>query len=526
MRDDFKTGKQKLILASLSFLSATVVLLSTWRYGAGITQGDSVEYISAARNLAMGNGLKTYSGDPLANFPPLYSVLLASIDCLFEVDPAASAGYANAFLFGLIVYLSGLLFFKHLHPNSVIPWFGALMVAISYPLIGVAVNVLSEPLFIFFTLIFLIYIERYITRKDYLSLIIFSISAALACLTRYIGITLILTGALVILIVRLNRIKACLTSLLPFLLISCLPIGLWITRNYFSAGNLFGSHRPPPDVSQAASWIPFYLQSWYFPSGISLSGNRLVSKLLLLAAILSLLYITYRRGWKKLNWQETISKVSSLFPMILFMAIFASFLVITSPYVAYDRDNRLLTPIFIPLNLLLLALAAAIIDYLKTKIASRYINVVVMCGMCIWLAYPVSSVISHIVIPGMKDGVYGYNFKYWSERSIIKYLQGNPFKGSMVYTNAPDAVYILSDSNMKFSPRTLMTAPMDRLADIAKLKGKWPEKASYLVWFDRVPRSYLFTPEEIASVCSMQLVQRFDNSEGPQYSDAVYLLGE
>lgn len=518
--------KYRFPLTLLSLAGAGVVMISTLHYGAGITQGDSVEYISAARNLAMGNGLKTYYGEPLANFPPLYSVLLAVIDCLSGVDPADSAGYANAFLFGLIVYLSGLLFFRHLHPNSAISWFGATMVAISKPLIGVSVNVLSEPLFIFFTLVFIIYTERYIIRKDYVSLIIFSISAAMACLTRYIGITLILTGALVILIVHLNRIKACLASLLPFLLISCLPIGLLITRNYFSAGNLLGSHRPPPDASQAASWIPFYLQSWYFPSGISLSGNHLVSKLLLLAVIFFLLYFTYSGGWKKLSWQEIISTVSSLFPMILFTAIFAGFLVITSPYVAYDRDSRLLTPIFIPLNLLLLTLAAAIIDYFKTKIASRYINAVVICGMCIWLVYPASSVISQIVIPGMKDGVYGYNFKYWSERSIIKYLQENPFKGSMVYTNAPDAVYILSDSNMKFSPGTQMTAPMDRLADIARLKGKWPEKASYLIWFDRVPRSYLFTPEEIASITGMRLVQRFDNSEGPQYSDAVYLLGE
>jgi hypothetical protein len=57
------------VLLILSTLGVVLVLLCTSRYGVGILP-DSVDYLAAAQNLVLGEGLRTYDGSPYVGRPP------------------------------------------------------------------------------------------------------------------------------------------------------------------------------------------------------------------------------------------------------------------------------------------------------------------------------------------------------------------------------------------------------------------------------------------------------------------------
>ena len=110
----------------------------------------------------------------------------------------------------------------------------AVAIAVSYPLVRVSSQLFSESLFILMALLALINIEVFLNNREmkfrfWLS-IIFS---ALAFLTRYIGVTAIFTGALLILINRGHPLRFNWKQAAFYGVVSSLPTALWMTRNWF-----------------------------------------------------------------------------------------------------------------------------------------------------------------------------------------------------------------------------------------------------------------------------------------------------
>jgi len=163
--------KHTAFLALLGLVGTGIILLSTSRYGAGLSP-DSVGYIATARHIANGDGVISYHGAPLVVQPPLYPALLATVDYVFGIDPLSSAHIVNSFLFGLIVYLSGLLFFNHLTSSATfaVALLGTVSSLISASLVSVSLMAWSEPLFICFMLLYLIHSKSYVVKGDTISM--------------------------------------------------------------------------------------------------------------------------------------------------------------------------------------------------------------------------------------------------------------------------------------------------------------------------------------------------------------------
>ena len=159
------SNKYKLILLLFGLGGMILVLLSTSLFGAGLSP-DSVYYISIARNFADGKGLITYLGDPVVVWPPLYPILLAIPSILFKIDPLISAHVINAILFGLTVYFSGLLLSRHLDSSVVFSLLGTAVLLFSNILQDIFIMVWSETLFIFFVILFLFFLEKYIQKSN------------------------------------------------------------------------------------------------------------------------------------------------------------------------------------------------------------------------------------------------------------------------------------------------------------------------------------------------------------------------
>ena len=155
------TTKYKLSLVLLALVGAVFVLLSTSRYGAGLSP-DSVGYIGIARNLIKGAGFRSYNGNLTVKWPPLYPALLALVGGVFGTDPLLLVNDVNALIFGLIVYVGGVLTFKHFSSFPALAFVGTLAILVSRPLFAVSVMAWTESRFLFFVLQILILADYYL----------------------------------------------------------------------------------------------------------------------------------------------------------------------------------------------------------------------------------------------------------------------------------------------------------------------------------------------------------------------------
>ena len=502
--------KHNLLLAILGLIGVGIILLATNRYGAVLSH-DSVVYVATARHIANGAGIVTYDGRPLLNQPPLYPAILAAIDYVFGLDPLSSANIVNAVLFGLIVYLGGLLTCKHLSSFPAYALVGTLAILFSSPLFRVSVSAWSEPLFICLVLLGLIFASSYPAKNDATSLVLFSSSVALSSLTRYIGVTLILWGALTILIFHRNSLKNRIAHLSLFTIISALPLGLWLFRNYTISSTLLG---PRPSsaftLSQNLTRVFGSLLYWYVPRTIAEHRSILM---IVIAGVGLFAGLSFRD-----SWQGVKVRLRQINPIILFAIIYTAFLVISSTTTGYDKiGDRLLSPIYVPLTLLLLILAEALADSYRKRFPKKVVNSFLIIGVAIWLVCPIRSTIFHtakLITVGE-----GYGGKAWMESETVQYLLQHQTLVSecTFYTNGPDAAYILAHLAAKMSPSKTGPNSPGTVNDISRLRGSWPEESNAcLVWFDKIRLTHLLTVDELQAAANVDLIARLE--DGAIYS--------
>ena len=499
------TVKYKLFLILLSLIGAVIILLSTSHFGVGISP-NSVIYISVARNIIKGVGFVDFHGSPLITYPPLYPTILASISLIVGKDPVSTDRILNVILFGIIIYLSGLLFAKYLVRSPFLALLGTISVLVSVPIIPVVLMAWSEPPFICFVLLYLLFLKSSLSEKTFFSLLLLSISVSLACLTRYVGIIIIPTALVSIFIFSKNNLKVKLWHLLFFILISALPISVWLIRNYFLSGTLFG----PREISiysyyQNIAAVFNNMLEWYLPEKIALSRPLLM---LICAIVAFIVGLEFRVVWEKLR-----KYLSTYGPLMTYILIYTGFLVISSRTAFWQIiDNRYLSPIFIPVTILLFLFAEAIFSSLPTQyLSQRILNIFLGAIIAISLIYP--AVTSFSFIEDQFPVGMGYSSKNWEDSKTIQYILKHPTLGSAcaIYSNGPDALYLFANLNAKSTPEKSEGATV--VAKVSALKGLWPqEDKACIVQFDAINwRDYLFSPSELMTVSNLERVIKFDD---------------
>lgn len=503
----YKKSFMHIVLGALSLSGTIMLLLLTSRYGAGMTP-DSVSYISAARNFAESNGFLTFDGSYLVVQPPLYSIMLALINKITLIDPQISAGYANALLFGLIVYLTGLLLLKHLQ-SFVLVILGTVSVLFSYAIVQASLMALSEPLFILFVLLFLYYSDVYQTRKNYTSLFILSIVAALACLTRYIGVVLVFTGIICIIIWRKDKKEKLFHSLI-FLLISILPIGVWMIRNYFLSFGLVGfrgssSYTLMENIRLYGNTVI----SWCFPSN---SAGIYFIIIIFLAGAAWAFSGMYRSEPLRKQMMELPG------PSLLFILFYTIIILVSSTTTAYDPiSDRLLSPVYIPMVFLAFFMSDRIYVRLKKTFNKKLVIIPFIIGMAFLIRYPAMKTMRLIEEYREMSG-WGFSADSWRNSKTIEFLTRNEqlAKNYTLYSNEPEAIYILTKINAKRSPlKTFYNSPQTYDV-IPNPKDIWLKTDNVcLVWFGKDNRKFLFTIDELKK--DMNLAEVADLKDGKIY---------
>ena len=229
---DRRPDRFSLLPAAAAALGAGLVLLRQAAYGPGMGW-DAVNYVTAARNLLAGAGLVDLIR-PMVSWPPLYPALLAGGGGLFGIDPYVVAGPLNAVIFGLTVLVAGWWLRRRLRSRLLWLW-GCLSIALALPLVETASRALSESAFILFVTLALTQVDVHLSGGGRASLMRAGAFSAAACLTRYMGASVILAVVPLLLAARVAP-REKMKRIAVYTLLAAAPLGLWILRNFLLVG--------------------------------------------------------------------------------------------------------------------------------------------------------------------------------------------------------------------------------------------------------------------------------------------------
>jgi len=488
-----------LFITVISILGVLFIAAVTSRFGPGISH-DSVAYIYASRSFLDGNGLRYFGYEaPYVQWPPLLPVILALFESL-GLDVFTASRLLNTICFSLTIFFTGLWLNRYIKFKPLVVA-GVLAALLSMPLIYVSKYAWSEPLFILFTTLFLFVSGLFMEKEDNHGFILAAVFAALACLTRYTGIVLIATGVVAVFIKRKGIVKKTLDSIL-FSLISSLPLSLWLVRNYIISSTLAGIRTGSNYTFFRNLNLAFnVLISWFLPAeqlkrtqGIDiLSALKLLTIAVLLFCFIGFIVVFIAKmpsGKAKERVEEAFVKKAHLVTPIVFFAGYTLYLVVMSSRIAFDPiDNRLMSPAFIPLLLVMLSVMDTIIQLCKSNIASYAI----LALLTLWTIYPLSNALVNLK-DSVQNGTGGFSTVRWMSRETIKYLKKIP-PGKTIFSNCPDAIYILTGTPAMYPPRK----NYDRLYGMEQFKKSIEKiKFTYLVWFEGNTSSLLYNVKELS----------------------------
>ena len=224
-----------------AMLGMLAVEMLTQHGGVGISP-DSIYYISAAHSVKEGQGFMQFDDTPFVLFPVLYPIFLLLVELLTHQDIVLLAPYLNAFLFGIAIFLSGNLLEKMNVPKPS-KWIILIFIILSPSLLEIYTMLWSETLFIVEMLLFIWLSFTYFNNSSLKNLLLLASIVSIAAITRLAGVTIIATGALLILFYQNNKAIHKLKHLLIYSVVSCFLLALNLIRNFFVASSFTGARQ-------------------------------------------------------------------------------------------------------------------------------------------------------------------------------------------------------------------------------------------------------------------------------------------
>ncbi len=500
MKFDSISKKHWTISSAAAVAAMIIVILMTSRFGIGISP-DSACYFSIAENVVAGNGYAIYDLQPAVAWPPLYPTVLA-VAGLFDIDYSVWARILNVLLAGGIVLVTSLWLLNNFG-LSLLSLIGILGTLLSSALLGVAKFAWTEPMFNLLVLFFLLAAIRSGKTPEWKDILLLSILAALATMTRYIGVTLIGFYLLWLWIGGLPY-KTKLKYSLIFGGLSLAPLIIWLIRNYSITSTLTGS--------RASSVVPVFKNILYTLDTFSLwlftTHAYIEFRIAIFCLILALFFILMLKTIKSSALSDNIKMKHKSFG--IFALIYIAFLIIVSSIFASQSINyRLLSPVYVPVLLFVIVAVDSI------NLSRRWPKQAAAIFSILWIVF-LSVGLFQEVRDSVSEGAGSYSTISWQNSELAGYLIENPPDG-ITYSNLPDGIYALTGLPATMSPRKHPRhLPESTSHDLDLLKTKLNEQENvYLAWFSNNSRKFLYKPEELSS--SFELILTVEKSDGALY---------
>lgn len=485
-----------------SFIAAIIgyyaIYLFTSYSGVGLSP-DSIMYASTATNIQAHGSLLTFNKTPLVFFPVFYPFFLGIIQFISRVDPISAGSAINSFLFAAVVFTSGWIMEKFISHSRLYKWLILIAIILSPALLEIYSFLWSETLFIFEILLFIIAYWRYEQTHTIKALLLVALVTAIACITRYAGITIVGTGGLLLLLDYELPVRKKIGHILLYGFTSISLLAANLVMNSLSTGLSTGTREPSiTPFSKNLYYVGTIINDWGCLSNKADAYAILITSVIFLALISVLLWKTFKR---RINSYENI--------VIAFAVVYGLFIIISASISRYETINsRLLAPMFIPL---LIACTSWVPDVLllvaskPAKYALAGIAIILM-GAFEYATYQVD----YQRYDDENDfGVPGYSDDSWNKSEFVVYLKTHQrlFKpGIPIYTDADEAVYLFTGMSSILIPHKLQTAGLQKL---------YAEKRFYLIWFDNLYNSELVGLPDI--MAHKKLVKIGGAKEGEVY---------
>lgn len=243
------------LMVAVALLGAAHLLVRTSLQGVLLSH-DSFMYLAVAESVTAGEGLRDYTGDPWTVAPPLLPILLA-VAGISGIEPVDASRFLNALAFVLIVLAAWKWLDLNLQSRSLAA-FATAFIAFSCPLSLIASWAMADMLFTLFTLLALIQLEAHLRRDtDRKPFVLSAVFAALASVTRYVGIFAVGAAALAILVRRDRPLSRKFGATVAYAVIALVPLATVLTRNWIVSSVPFEEDW----VRANYSWLDALLQA-------------------------------------------------------------------------------------------------------------------------------------------------------------------------------------------------------------------------------------------------------------------------
>ncbi len=446
---------------------------------------------------------------PFILWPPLYPIILAGLSLLTTWNTFQAAWYLNILLYSLNIWLSGWWLYSIFREKVIYATIAALMVLLSRSTLRIYANVASEPLFATFMLLFFFAAERYLKEAGRGALwLMFSI-AGLAPLQRYLGVTLIGLGILIV--ISKERLRG-LPGGLPAAFAALLPIGAWtILHNVPISGTLFGPRDlgamlPLENISLSLTKILW----WFIPRLSFLDPLLLRPWIVFVVLAVFLIALNRRTDWH--GWLKAVSNVT-IWPAIVFSVVYyflLAFTVVTADHLDLTSDRYYVVILPVVLAVLFITLDRLVFNHFLIKqVTFRY---GLTAFALLWFIYPIYSLHGYLrqaVVQGEPTNYNIANSAQFREMSVVKaaepILKQDP--SALVYSNYINIVWFIYRHPVETLPFEDAGMPHEQRLEVLKKNfSNWPKQGGYIIWFTPNQYHHIAAPDELTSIATLKLI--------------------
>ena len=352
-------------------------------------------------------------------------------------------------------------------------------------------------------LFFFVYTLYSTNPKNIYLLLLICITASV-CLTRYIGIILIFVG--IISILRVSGHFKKISHLVCFSIFSSLPITAWLIKNMLISGTFTGTRQySEHTIFENIHSLLVNLFSWFFSDQIK--SNRIL--LLVIGLILCILIGFYIRNL--ISKKITISSIQSV--LVIFTLVYIISLLASSISSFWQLiDNRYLSPVFIPITLLIFIFADDVLIIMQEQHSLKFILPVIILILTISITYSGKNTLKNS--QELASYRLGFNTQANLQSETTEYLIKNPsvVDNCKVYTNNPIAISFVAYFPAETSPgREVNYLTSIVTDDITKLDDSWITQRSCLIWFHSDSRYILYSLNDLKKIIRLDLMYSFND---------------
>jgi hypothetical protein len=310
-------------------------------YGGIGVSPDSVVYISTAQNIHDHGVINDFTNMPVMDFPAFYPIFLSGLLFLTGHSVVAFGPVLGGLLFVLVIGLSGWLLNRFTAATRGYKFLLLLFILGSPCLLEVYTMIWSESLYLLLTIVFLVGSYHYFRTHSIVWLLCIAVTAGLACVTRYAGISLAGLGGLLMLCdgkLQWSGKKIRHMALYGLVSLSFLALNLYRNRRLTETLTGFREKGVTPLTvnlhdfgSVLCDWLPFFNERYGAATAI---------------ALVFILLITGIFGYRLVRRDGFFSADNLALSYFVVYMVFILYTATVSRF--QELDSRLLSPLFLP----------------------------------------------------------------------------------------------------------------------------------------------------------------------------------